>query len=204
MQNYAEDASALLDALGWHDALVVGFPFGGMVAQELSIRYPEKVRALALISTTSGGQGGSSYPIHEFADSPPEKKARRALEVSDLRFSADYKATNPELAQQAVLDRLPTHPEFMQEPGSIDARDWQLDARARHDCYDRLAQITAPTLVIGGEFDGQAHPDAVSKLAQAIPDATLAMLPGAHGLIFENDAAFEAVIAFFDQAGTQL
>ena len=64
MADYADDAAALLDAVGWERVRVVGVSFGGMVALELALRHPDRVTKLALCCTSPGGEGGSSYPIH--------------------------------------------------------------------------------------------------------------------------------------------
>ena len=68
MQDYADDAKDLLDLLGIKHAPVVGVSFGGMGAQELAIRHPNKVGKLVLCCTSSGGEGGSSYPLHDLQD----------------------------------------------------------------------------------------------------------------------------------------
>ena len=65
MQQYADDAADLLDSLGLNRVPVVGVSFGGMVAQEFAIRHPNKASKLVLCCTSSGGKGGSSYPLHE-------------------------------------------------------------------------------------------------------------------------------------------
>ena len=62
MAQYAADALGLLDAVGWSTCRVVGVSFGGMVAQELAVTAPERVERLALMCTSPGGAGGSSYP----------------------------------------------------------------------------------------------------------------------------------------------
>src|SRR5436853_2491147 len=51
MAEYAADAAAVLDAVGWETARVVGISFGGMVAQELAVTWPERVDRLALACT---------------------------------------------------------------------------------------------------------------------------------------------------------
>ena len=61
MADYANDASAVLDMISEISKVrVVGVSFGGMVAQELAIRYPEKIRSLVLACTSSGGEGRAS------------------------------------------------------------------------------------------------------------------------------------------------
>src|SRR5690349_13081960 len=57
MAEYADDAAGLMDAVGWDSANVVGVSFGGMVAQELVLRHPQKVRRLVLACTSPGGAG---------------------------------------------------------------------------------------------------------------------------------------------------
>jgi len=65
MAAYAADGAALLDHAGWPTARVFGISFGGMVAQEFAVTWPERVERLALLCTSPGGEGGSSYPLHE-------------------------------------------------------------------------------------------------------------------------------------------
>ena len=88
MADYGEDAAALLDALGWDRCRVMGVSFGGMVAQELALRYPERVERLVLACTSSGGEGKPSYPLHELQELPAEERALRSMELSDLRRDA--------------------------------------------------------------------------------------------------------------------
>ena len=71
MADYAADADGLLQALGWDECLVMGISFGGMVAQEFALRYPHRVQRLVLGCTSSGGEGGASYPLHELAHLSP-------------------------------------------------------------------------------------------------------------------------------------
>lgn len=101
MLDYAEDAVGVLDALAWKRAHVVGYSFGGMVAQELAIRWPERVKRLVLAATTCGGAAGASYPIHEFLELSPDERARRGLEVADARFRAVLES-DPDAAQAMV------------------------------------------------------------------------------------------------------
>ena len=95
MADYAADANALLDAVAWDRCLVMGISFGGMLAQELALRYPHRVERLVLACTTSGGAGGTSYPLHELADLPVEDYVHRLLELSDTRRNSAWQAAAP-------------------------------------------------------------------------------------------------------------
>src|SRR5512135_419778 len=92
MVDYADDADALLDAIRWDRCLVMGISFGGMVAQEFALRYPLRVERLVLASTSSGGAGGASYPLHELSHLSVDDYARRILHLSDTRRDAGWQA----------------------------------------------------------------------------------------------------------------
>ena len=64
MAEYAADAVGLLDAVGWDRCHVMGVSFGGMVAQEMAIRYPMRVDRVVLACTSSGGAGKPETPTY--------------------------------------------------------------------------------------------------------------------------------------------
>jgi 3-oxoadipate enol-lactonase len=72
----------------------------------------------------------------------------------------------------------------------------QLEARRHHDTWDRLTNITCPTLVCGGLFDGIAPPENSEHLAERIPHAELAMFDGGHGFFIQDPTAFGRMIEF--------
>ena len=102
MADYADDAAALLEAIGWEAVPVVGVSFGGMVAQELALRYPQKVSALVLACTSSGGQGGASFPLQDLEALPADQRLVRQLEIADLRRDATWRADNPQRWQKLL------------------------------------------------------------------------------------------------------
>ena len=71
MTDYAGDALAFADHLGWDTFRLVGVSFGGMVAQELAVTAPSRVERLALICTSPGGGGGSSFHCTNFPSGWP-------------------------------------------------------------------------------------------------------------------------------------
>ena len=102
MRDYADDAAKLLDAIGWDDALVIGVSFGGMVAQELALRHPQRISKLVLACTSSGGAGGASYPLHEIAQLPIEERILLQMSISDVRQDAKWQSANPVAVERAL------------------------------------------------------------------------------------------------------
>lgn len=196
MKNYADDAVAILNVMEWDRVRLVGYSFGGMVAQEIAIGYPERVERLALLATTAGGAGGSSYPIHTFTDLEPIEHARRSLEVSDLSFTPKWQQNNPVEAEQRIANRLRAISLFGDEPGHAIGASRQLAARAQHDTFERLPFITQRTLVLAGNRDGQAPVNAQKALAKRIPNSSFEIIEGSHGMLWESDLAFKAIIEF--------
>ena len=63
LEEMADDAAAVLDALGWPSAHIVGHSMGGMIAQTLAIRHPDRVRSLTCISSTPSPDIGRARPL---------------------------------------------------------------------------------------------------------------------------------------------
>lgn len=198
MKTYAQDALAVADHLGWHAPAVVGYSFGGMVAQEYAIRFPDRVSKLVLAATTAGGRGGSSYPVHDLLDLDPMTRARCGLRVSDRRF-AHLEEQNAAQADQMVERRMISQTRFSHEHGAKRGLRAQLSARAEHDCYDRLRQISVETLVLVGSDDLQAPLEAQKRMSEQIPHATRHIVKGAHNFLFEDDAGYHEIMGFLTQ-----
>ena len=96
MKQYADDAADLINKLQLPRLPVMGVSFGGMVAQELAIRHPDKVSKLVLACTSSGGRGGSSYPLHELEDLNPNDRLEQSIKINDLRITDDWIQKNIE------------------------------------------------------------------------------------------------------------
>ena len=187
-----------MDAIGWEKALVIGFSFGGMVAQELAIRSPEKVSKLVLASTAAGGAGGSSYPLHELADLSPRERAIKGLELADTHFSAKWRAQHPAEAEERISASLRSSDEFMAEPGAREGAKRQLAARKEHNTFDRLGQIKAETLVLAGQFDGIAALTAQQAMADAVPASRLETVDAPHNVFLQNERTYRLITAFFN------
>ena len=191
MADYADDAAGLLDFVGWDDASVVGVSFGGMVAQELVLRHPARVKRLVLACTSSGGKGGSSYPLHQFADLSPEDRSVKILELADTRMDAERRALH---AVAWEMD-----PAWASEPGRQVGARLQLEARRGHDTWDRLGRVTCPTLVCGGLFDGISPVENLENLASAIPGSQLRFFEGGHHFLIQDPEAYPGILEFIFQ-----
>jgi len=190
----ADDAAALLDTLGVDAAHVYGVSLGGMVAQEVALRHPEKVRSLILGATWPGGPhtvppgDDAAAALVDFVETG-ESITPAFLEVL---FSPGYIAEpSPELLEfgQLLADYPATPTEILAA---------QAGAAGRHDTYDRLPEITAPTLVIHGTDDTLIPTENGRILAERIPGAELVLLEGArHGYLFEKQAESDAAVLDF-------
>ncbi|MCZ6708829.1 MAG: alpha/beta hydrolase, partial [Gammaproteobacteria bacterium] len=190
MADYADDAAALLDVMNWQCEAVVGVSFGGMVAQELALRHPDKVRALVLACTSAGGQGGASYPLHDLADLDPEIRVARQLVLADTRRTPQWQAANPE--RWAELVEMAGRAQRSDgDPGGA-AR--QLRARVGHDTWDRLGQLELPVLLAGGEHDGIAPPVNMAGIHARIVGSQLTMFSGGHLFLVQDKTAYPYVI----------
>jgi 3-oxoadipate enol-lactonase len=187
MTDYADDAAAVLDWAGWDTAAVVGVSFGGMVAQELLVRHPGRVSRAALVCTSSGGAGGASYPLHEFTDLPAAERVAGSIRVIDTRW-ADLGDDDP--LRVFLTDAMSKRPE--PDAGNLA----QLEARRRHDVFDRLDQIDVPVLVSAGRYDGIAPLANSEAIAAQIPGARLEVYDGGHGFLFQVPTSVSDIAAF--------
>jgi 3-oxoadipate enol-lactonase len=200
MADYANDAAALLDARGWSDCLVVGVSFGGMVAQEVAIRHPERVRRLVLACTSSGGAGGASIPFDELEALEGEARAIRQIEMMDTRWDAERQQSHA-AEWKTMVDAISVY--LRRDRLSASAANGaalQLEARSHHDTWDRLPSIGCPTLVCGGRFDGIAPAANSERLARQIPGAELALFDGGHQFLWQDRTAYPRILSFLEAA----
>lgn len=181
MVDLAHDAAGLLDALDVESANVFGFSMGGMIALNLAIHHPERVRRLALGCTSAGG---------ELTIEPEPDVLATMLRPSSAESRYD------DYLDGAWITVSPTtlreRPELLAELAELAAGNkqtpqgyaGQLQAVASHDVASRLAQITAPTLVMHGERDLLVPPENGRLLAERIPDATFVTYPDAGHMFF--------------------
>lgn len=192
MADVAADAAALLGLVGWEACRVAGVSFGGMVAQEFAVGKPDRVERLALLCTSPGGEGGASYPLEELAGLPAEERAAAGLRLIDRRWDEQWFAGHP--GDREVAARFA--PAGEPDTGAAAAQRAQLEARARHDVWDRLGSITAPTLVASGRYDGIAPMENGAAIASRIPTAEFRVYEGGHAFVLQDPRAMGDLVSF--------
>lgn len=194
MEDYARDAVAVLDALEWDEAVVIGESFGGMTALHLALLAPDRVQRLVIASATAGGREHASYDISEFLELPVNEAARRALCLQDIRNIA-LQDSDPKRFASALDTRVEFENAFRTPSVASGGYGRLLEARRRHDCVDKLHRIEHPTSVIAGRFDMQARPEAQRALAVALPQADFTLLNAGHGVLFTDPEAVRIAVA---------
>lgn len=191
MPEMASDAAAALDAAGVERAHVFGCSMGGMIAQEFALQYPARVHSLILGCTSCGGQQAvrADPEAMKVLTDRPKMTMEEALEAS-APILYDLGTPRSTIDEDFIVRRR-TYP-------ASAAYLAQLQAIYGWQSYDRLPQITMPTLVIHGESDRLVPPANATLIASRIRGAKLVLLPNA-GHLFTTDqteAAHEAILAF--------
>lgn len=192
----ADDAAALLAALGIQKAHTLGVSLGGMIAQEIALRHPGRVERLVLACTAPGGalsERPSPEALAAFARDPSEDLEMQVRRTIPYLYTERYCREKAEEVEAFVRRRL-------ERPADASGVAAQLAAATGHDAGERLAGIAAPTLVITGSEDRLVPPENSRRIAERIPGSLLVLLPGApHRLFAENAEAFNReVLAFLD------
>src|SRR6185503_6309839 len=192
----ADDTAALLDALDIPSAHVFGVSLGGMIAQELVLRHPEKVRWLVLGCTHAGPRTATRAPdwaVRIFNDSVNLPRAEALRSSVPLLFSEKTVNERPEL----IEDTLATMANNNQPKSSYLL---QLGAVMQHDTFDRLHQITQPTLIMTGTEDALIDPGNSRLLSEHIPGAQLIEFEETGHLFFTEkpELVNNALIDFFE------
>lgn len=184
MADCAADVLALTELAGWDRFRLVGVSFGGMVAQEVAVTAPERIERLALLCTSSGGAGGSSFPLHE-GPPPPH--------IIDTRFTPEWLA---EHRRDRVMIDLTAKRMEGKSYDAIRGEGMQLDARRHHDVFDRLSSVACPTLVAAGQYDGMAPVANAEAIAGQLPDAEVRTYDGGHLFFAQDPTALPDIIGW--------
>ena len=179
LEDMAQDAAALLDALGIENAHIVGASMGGMIAQIVAAKHPKHTRSLVSIMSTTGNRSLPQAKPEAMAAlmTPPASDSREdriaaGMKVWRVIGSPGYPATDDELREAVTreIDRVPYDPAgFARQFVAIVA------ATPRNDI---LKSVTCPALVIHGAADPLVPVEGGKDTAASIPGAQLTIVPG--------------------------
>ena len=195
MADVAADVAALLDEVGWERTALAGLSFGGMVAQEFAVTFPDRIDRLALLATSPGGDF-ASYPLETLADLPPLERGLRSLNLADRRWTAEWFAAHPEDA--ALVATLATDMPAEETADQAQGRLLQLQARSGHDVLDRLHRVNCPTFVASGRYDDIAPVANGQAIVDRISNAKLHVYDSGHLFLLQDPAAWSEIAAFLD------
>jgi 3-oxoadipate enol-lactonase len=192
----ANDVATVMADAGIDSAYVLGISMGGMIAQELALNHPEKVKKLMLLATTPGRPEGVS--------ATPEFLAQLAAIATDGdRRTWTIKMAHSLVGKKVVEER----PERLdawatsriEEGPSADGYQRQLQAIMQFGTWDRLPELKIPTLILHGTDDPLLPFQNGEKLASRIPNADFMPLEGVGHLIPLEvpEETVNAIVRFF-------
>ncbi|MFL6025065.1 MAG: alpha/beta fold hydrolase [Marmoricola sp.] len=179
IETMAFDAVAALDAGGVEQAHVVGLSMGGLIAQEIALSVPDRIRSLVLAATHGGFRSAlplSADVTERFAKAAELPADERMQELSPLFYASTTPRTEIDI-DNAVRDTWPT---------SSEGYGNQLRGAMSWGRFGDLPTLVAPTLVLAGEVDIVVPPENSRILAAAIPGARLELVPGAGHQVFTD------------------
>lgn len=194
MRLLADDTAALLRQLGIEKAHVLGVSFGGFVAQEFALAYPEMTRTLSLCCTSFGGPNHVAPSLDILAavistdGFNTEARVRRNLLPA---FSPEFVRNHPGQVDEMINLRLASS--VLEE-----AYRSQLKAGLGFNAESRVGDIKVPTLVLSGDADAIVPAQNSRNLAAQIPGAELRLVQGGSHLFFiERSEEFNRIIMEF-------
>ena len=170
LADYIADAVALLDARGIQRAHMVGFSFGGMIAQAIAATHPQRVDALVLISSVAARSDEERTRIRARASTLESGGAASTIDAALERwFTPAFREAHPEIVEQRI--KLAT----ANDPAGYAAA---YRVFAESDMDEELQAIRARTLVMTGEHDVGSTPRMARLIHQRVAGSRLEILPG--------------------------
>ena len=200
LANMADDLEALRKALGLGRIVVFGMSFGGMLALTYAVTYPDRIAGLILCATAASNEAleRALSGMHDMS-SPEQREALARLRHGTVQSPEDLDRVFGALAPFYEYDPQRTPPGGFKPIADIDMLNWFF-ARERqtYDVRDRLAIVTAPTLVLTGRHDRIAPPFASDEIVKGIPRAEQEIFEeSGHRLMREENAKLLRVVRAF-------
>ncbi len=194
MRELADVVRELMDVLGLDRPDVLGYSFGGALAQELARRAPERVRRLVLCATGPGLGGIPPRPLAALALATPARYYHPALLSLTVPYIAGGRtAREPGVLAEQAAARLGRPPDPL-------GYAYQLYAAAGWSSLPWLHRVRRPTLIVAGDDDPSVPLRNARLLAARLPDARVHVVKGGGHLFLldEPESAAGAIAAFLD------
>lgn len=190
----ADDTVGLMDALGIERAHVLGASMGGMIAQEIALNHPDRVRSLQLHCTLGRPDGYLKAQLEVGRLQRRALSCEAALRAGYLwLFAPATYDERPELVE-TILQNALANP----YPISLRGFERQCDAVETHDALDRVHAIRCPTLITVADHDILVPPRFPRALAERMPGARFRLIEGAgHGYFWERPDLFNEMCLEF-------
>ena len=189
----AGDLVALLDHLGLERAVLVGLSMGGGISQTTAILYPERVRALALLSTSSSFPESTRERFRHRAEVAEREGLAKLVESMVVRwFTPEFAAAHPDAVDRERAAVLANDPRsFANSCRANAARDWT----------GELDRITCPVLVLAGAGDPGSAVGNAEIFGRELRDAEVHVVDGASHLlpIEQPERTNQLLRAFLDR-----
>ncbi len=194
IRTIADDVKDLLAALDISKASLLGISFGGFVAQEFALAFPDKLNKLILACTSFGGANhvAPSWEIlAAFVLTDDLNKSEKIRRFFIPAFTPEFYARHKDTVEQVCRMR-----ERNYVPETVYMQ--QLESATVFDVEKRVASIQAETLVLTGDADVVVPPENSRNLARAIPNAKLEIVKGgSHMFFIEKSDEFNRIVINF-------
>ena len=187
----ADDAKALVDALGITDFHLMGVSMGGMIAQEYALSYPQDLRSVTFGCTYAAPGPFCSRMFAMWADLAPVLGVPFVMrDVTLWAFTLPFfEERGDDLAEFETAMR------YMDQP--VHAYLAQLAVIQQHDTTSRLGEVAVPSLVLAGEEDILIPVSLSRRIHEAIPGSEWATTKGGHACVWEHPDEFNQTFLDF-------
>lgn len=196
--SYFEDAGDVLDTLRVDQAHVIGISFGGLIALDFALAFPDRVRTLVLVAPSVSGQADRSEEVQRFIREEEALLARGDLTAAtdlNVRMWVDGPYRTAARVDPAVRERvreMQLRAFSMPEPDGVEVLSLSPPA------IGRLAELRVPTLIVAGDQDLREKVALAEQLAAQIHAANHAVIPGvAHMVNMEKPETFNRIVLDF-------
>jgi pimeloyl-ACP methyl ester carboxylesterase len=189
---FANDTAGLIEALGIEKAHIMGWSMGSFVAQELAIRYPERVNKIILYAGDCGGEEAvmPSPQVLKDLTNTSGSPEERGMRLFNLLFPKDWLSGQPAFYEWFPIPKETSLPENIERQAQA--------IEAWPGSFDRLGSIESPALVVTGTEDVIAPPENAFILAQNMNSSWLVQFEGAgHGLMYQYPDRLAKIVADF-------